>query len=52
MAANLTPPKDTNIIIRIDTRLKAKLVRAAIKDGRSLSGFIRRTLEEKIAATP
>lgn len=45
------PAKDTNILIRIDTKLKAKLVKAATKDGRTLSDFIRRTLEEKISNT-
>lgn len=52
MAKTALPPKDTNILIRIDAKLKAKLVKAATKDGRTLSDWIRRTLEEKVAPTP
>lgn len=52
MAKTNLPPKDTNVLIRIDAKLKARLVKAATKDGRTLSDFIRRTLEEKIAAIP
>lgn len=49
MAKTVLPPKDTNILLRIDAKLKARLVKAAAKDGRTLSDFIRRTLEEKIS---
>ncbi|MBL8001961.1 MAG: ribbon-helix-helix protein, CopG family [Flavobacteriales bacterium] len=51
MAKTTLPPKDTNVLIRIDAKLKARLVKAAAKEGRTLSDFIRRTLEEKLSAT-
>lgn len=50
MAKTALPAKDANILIRIDPKLKARLVKAAAKDGRTLSDFIRRTLEEKISS--
>lgn len=40
--------KDTNILLRIDAKMKAKLVKAAHKDGRTLSGFIRHVLEKSL----
>jgi len=46
------PTKDTNILIRVDAKLKARLVKAAVKDGRTLSDYIRRALEEKLSPTP
>lgn len=52
MATTTLPTKGTNILIRIDAKLKARLVKAATKDGRTLSDFIRRTLEEKLSPTP
>lgn len=50
MAKTTLPAKDTNILIRIEAKLKARLVKAATKDGRTLSDYIRRTLEEKLAS--
>lgn len=43
--------KDTNILLRIDTKLKARLVKAAHKDGRTLSGYIRYVLEKSLEAS-
>lgn len=49
MATKTLPVKDTNILIRIDPKLKARAFKAATKEGQKLSEFIRKTLEEKIS---
>ena len=50
--AKTLPTKDTVVLLRIDAKLKARLVKAAVKDGRTLSDYIRRALEEKLSPTP
>lgn len=51
MAKTALPTKNTNILIRIDAKLKSKLVKAAAANGRTLSDYIRRTLEESLTKT-
>lgn len=51
MPKSALPPNDTNIILRIDAKLKARIVKAAAKDGRTLSGYIRHVLEKSLKDT-
>lgn len=51
MATKAPATKDTNVLIRIDAKLKARIVKAAQKDGRTLSGFIRHVLEKSLKDT-
>lgn len=40
--------KDDRVLLRISSKLKKKVAKAAKADGRSMSGYIRQVLEEKL----
>ncbi len=46
--AKKATPKDNTVLIRMDAKLRAKLVKAAQQDDRTLSGYIRHVLEKHV----
>lgn len=44
------PIKTENILLRVDTKFKQRLVKAATRAGCTLSDYIRMAIEEKIAS--
>lgn len=49
MVKTALPPKDSKILIRLDTKLKDQIVKAATKRGQTVSDFIRVTLIERMS---
>jgi len=51
MAKAAPTTKDSVVLLRIDTKLKARIVKVAKKDCRTLSGYIRHVLEKSLEIT-
>ncbi|MBP6389303.1 MAG: ribbon-helix-helix protein, CopG family [Flavobacteriales bacterium] len=50
MAIKPPPLKDTNLLVRVDPKFKARIAKAAKKRGKKVSEFIRETLEKEMSS--